>query len=669
MRKRNYGDNSINTRIVSSGDESDDGNGSHKHASKGQQQLQQPNRRIMKQQQTLIAHRRSGYACFVIGVIAFCLLQAATFIVIDNMGSVADDDKTDDDRSMFGWPPNVFSTVRKFFWAKGPLHHVFSPGGHEQDQKPLLIIGGSDGSGTRAFVDTLRELGAVVVADDPDSFDIHAVELCRHQGWPGLINAVLNFTHTGDYEWEDLIRLSSPEHAEYVRNEAVSLFRSLRSKYDISKRYFRREYEERLKNEGAYEPVKSLFEYRFPTKTRHMMSRLRPLGVAMAGKKPTMFPAMAKGISFVVKAPVSMLVMPLLAKFYGKFYSSGHIKFLHVVRDGRDVALSSNQSPVLKFYRSMYTDSAEREEKFKDSIWNVRAMQLWNDWNTQVYDWATRHDYNTAPNSDVTVDYLWMRSEDLLPGSPRRLECLMALATFVGSSLTPEQLCELSQQEAQDYGKSVEHKVLEEIGPPSRDIRARWRDIEEDKKKRWKHDRGHKNKHGFFKRRLDEIQQVKIIPSDFVNDFEMWKDLVQYETSKAVAETKEFVLSNLIVHGDDLRKKWDLNQFNDDMKELKVAGIKQEEISVLIQQLRLKMQETKLFKHRQKEIDRPGDPSVKKRYGKWQGVLRNNTELATYFYQEGARGLELFGYHPSKEIRYTSGDEVSFSDCLRVHPN
>ena len=54
------------------------------------------------------------------------------------------------------------------------------------------------------------------------------------------------------------------------------------------------------------------------------------------------------GIRWGFKAPVSMLVTPFLHKM------TGALKMLHVVRDGRDISFSGNQSPVNKFYRQTY---------------------------------------------------------------------------------------------------------------------------------------------------------------------------------------------------------------------------------------------------------------------------------------------------------------------------
>jgi len=52
----------------------------------------------------------------------------------------------------------------------------------------------------------------------------------------------------------------------------------------------------------------------------------------------------AKFIDYGIKAPVSMLLVPMFREIWGR------MKFIHVVRDGRDIAFSGNQSPVKKFY-------------------------------------------------------------------------------------------------------------------------------------------------------------------------------------------------------------------------------------------------------------------------------------------------------------------------------
>jgi hypothetical protein len=330
MRQRYYGNSrNINLRNHSNGD-SDEDKDQHRLFSNPQQRRRR--RKICRSP----TYGRYSWATFSFGVIGFCLFQSLIFFLIDYVGIFSNDDDAIgyDDRasqSVFGWPKLLLS-MWHYFTTASPLYHLFSPGFQQQDHRPILIVGGSDGSGTRAIVDTLRQLGALVVADDPESFDFHAVGLFQHQGWPGLINAVINVTHTADFEWEDLIRLSSQGHADNIRTEIMSLMRLLRSKYDLSKRNFRRAYEQRLEKEGLYVPVKGLSEHRRDNK-QHKGRPFNELRAAALGKQPTMFPAFANSISFVIKAPVSMLILPLFCKFYGKFYVGEHIKFLHVIRE------------------------------------------------------------------------------------------------------------------------------------------------------------------------------------------------------------------------------------------------------------------------------------------------------------------------------------------------
>jgi len=44
------------------------------------------------------------------------------------------------------------------------------------------------------------------------------------------------------------------------------------------------------------------------------------------------------------------------------------MKFIHVVRDGRDIAFSGNQSPVNKFYRNSYRDGPEKFSKWEGRL-------------------------------------------------------------------------------------------------------------------------------------------------------------------------------------------------------------------------------------------------------------------------------------------------------------
>ena len=369
----------------------------------------------------------------------------------------------------------------------------------------------------------------------------------------------------------------------------------------------------------------------------------------------------------------------------------------------------------MKFYDVMYPDHEQRGRVFHDDLWHVRAMQLWNDWNTQVYEWATnRRRRQQQRSGDSDVEYLWMRSEDLLPGSPRRLECLQALAAFVGSTLTPEQICCLSRQGPRDYGKSIVHDPRldndlfhDHAGGTGRTIKDQWKRQERDREKAkagggtavqppgeeleaikaslrqkeeslrsWQAaleereaslekmskkgpDAVTYTKMGHaptlpLRRRLVAVQGgAKVVPSSFLRDFQTWEGLSDTTLDSDLGEVKTFLLDGLITHGQDLLVQWDLNHLDDQSQALEGLASKAR-MTDLIQKLRVKLQEVRLYDHRMKQVERPGDPDVQKRYGKWQNVLSNNTELADYFYREGKKGLELFGYHPYRDIEYIS---------------
>jgi hypothetical protein len=262
-------------------------------------------------------------------------------------------------------------------------------------KKPILVVGGSDGSGTRAMVDALGRLGVAMLIDDTGTMDIDAVSLFDGKGWPQLVETILNITHSADYEFDDL----PTSVQEQVRGELEKL---------------KEEYERRA--------------------------------VHLLAKGKTENKRVAQGVEYGFKAPASLLLLPLLREVYGS------IKFLHVVRDGRDVAFSKNQSPVRKFYDVYYKNATERRSFYDQpeskSIKEVMGMQLWNDWNLQTLEWEKKH------TDGDSFDYLVMRAEDLVD-PVNKFESLTRLAGFVGSQKTPEELCCLSQQAVVDLGKSA----------------------------------------------------------------------------------------------------------------------------------------------------------------------------------------------------------------------
>ena len=155
----------------------------------------------------------------------------------------------------------------------------------------VLVVGGTDGSGTRRVVELLTLLGVTMVSEDPETFDIHADIVL---GWPNVVAPVLKHTHTVAYNPLDL-----PESLQRDTNNRIGKILQL-------------------------------------AKQNSMKPQSRQLAV---GGKLTTPPgvAPASGVSFGIKAPVAMTLVPSWKNQIPNF------KFLHVVRDGRDIAFSANQ--------------------------------------------------------------------------------------------------------------------------------------------------------------------------------------------------------------------------------------------------------------------------------------------------------------------------------------
>ena len=183
------------------------------------------------------------------------------------------------------------------------------------DDKPILVIGGTDGSGTRAFVDTIKDLGAVIVADDPVTFDVHAAELFRKQGWPAFVNTVLKETHSANYSFEtDLSQAAQ----DILEKEVMKFESTTNIKYDTEKKL----YKKRTTMRRRREIFKSMFQFWKKRKNNY----------GNQDEHPDNYPGtqyhLASKISFAIKAPVSMLVLPVLSKLLNR-----RIKFLHVIRE------------------------------------------------------------------------------------------------------------------------------------------------------------------------------------------------------------------------------------------------------------------------------------------------------------------------------------------------
>jgi len=259
----------------------------------------------------------------------------------------------------------------------------------------LLVVGGSDGSGTRGIVQILSELGVRMASEDAETHDLHARKI---NGWPYLVSPILQLCRKSlDYEPEALPTLLNRTIAalKYIVADATSYTLVPHS------------------NSGRILPI--------------------PNGVS------------CPQISLGFKAPVIMTLVPFIAKAFPR------VKFLHVVRDGRDIAFSVNQAPVEKFYLDFFgLDGAGLPHPAK-------AIKLWSTWNTGIATWSERKLFNISHSSSTSsskqktkFEYLRVRVEDIIHTSHiHRFKEISRIASWVGSNATVDFLCCMSQSPPQ----------------------------------------------------------------------------------------------------------------------------------------------------------------------------------------------------------------------------
>ena len=121
-------------------------------------------------------------------------------------------------------------------------------------------------------------------------------------------------------------------------------------------------------------------------------------------QRPAFVGEPARHVSWGFKAPVSMMLVPFFEEAWGK------AKFLHVVRDGRDIAFSGNQTPVEKYYAETFPGGSGVEAGLKEPA--LKAIALWDSWNVGVYEWAAAHKEEWGGAGGM--DYLLLHVEDLI---------------------------------------------------------------------------------------------------------------------------------------------------------------------------------------------------------------------------------------------------------------
>lgn len=220
--------------------------------------------------------------------------------------------------------------------AAGVVGNADGPVPVDISKDPPIIVGGTDGSGTRAVVTLFSNLNVLMVKDDACTFDVHGGEM---GGWPPPVLLALKHTHGADYSPQDV-----PE------------------------------------------PDRS--------KLRNMVKRFAAKMRAQARR----FSRVQRHARWGFKAPIAQMLLPFLAEVFPG------LSFVHVVRDGRDLPFSRNQSPVDKFFATMYSNDANALRMSQ----KTKAIRMWADANTQVHRYMSRV---AAADPDPARRYLVVKIE------------------------------------------------------------------------------------------------------------------------------------------------------------------------------------------------------------------------------------------------------------------
>ena len=564
-----------------------------------------------------------------------------------------------------------------------PLDNYYSRSHTSRGTAVPLIVGGSDGSGTRAFVDVLSRLGVPMLVDDTGTMDVHAGKLFAGKGWPPFAKIALKYSkNTTNYQVSDL----PLEQQSEVKTELTKLRDQFRIRY---------------------------------TKLRSKLS----------GRRSNF--TLPSAVSYGFKAPITMLLLPMLQAY---LYPSG-FKYLHIVRDGRDVSLSSNQSPVAKFYNATYPDAAFRFAKYEHMA-HVFAMHLWNDWNADLYNWE-RNEQQQQPKY---FDFLVMRSEDLLRPETK-FEALTMLADFVGSSKTPHELCCMQRNSIVDMGQSINlgknpvrndvHAKLQEYMDRRKALQQKLAEIsgktdftklsgqqliaakamyrqqlqnagatsgavkelqDEEERKQRILDASNRVARRIANRHKSHVNGTASASSPQVKHYQtvnpevadLFRKIGRRQTvDPAIADLigRRRRLS-LVESGISKTNVGGGNQVNPFLAERHPALPKRvtdrpHKVMMFPRDVRKKqdMGDERLAKLLASQLDvLKGDAlklqknaTVTDRYGKWATMLRSAPELSEAMHREGARALELFGYHPPRRFmdrRASSKDNFVCDDTV-----
>ena len=323
-------------------------------------------------------------------------------------------------------PPLVFLLVTSLlhYPSRAGASCLGEGGGEAPSDAPfqgmeLVVVGGTDGSGTRGAVALLERLGLPMVYDDLGSFDVHAAEI---GGWPAVVDPLLRGATQAASDRNQTPRVCS--HAHHFPPKPRDLAAEVSSRAH---------------------GLLSTFLHSIVSKHNSTM------------RSPHQPVAMLLGI----KAPISMAIIPHLLEL------GVQVRFLLVVRDGRDIAFSKNQSPVTKFFNATFEQRCW-DMNVKERHWEspLRAAIMWSAWNSAAQAWATqctKERMDTA--SKGKLSFLTLRIEDLLLTSSdiaanicshKREAAIASLAAFIGSPVSESELCCTCREQPLFLGASID---------------------------------------------------------------------------------------------------------------------------------------------------------------------------------------------------------------------
>lgn len=290
------------------------------------------------------------------------------------------------------------SSAQKRVSEKKPEHYV-------------LVVGGTDGSGTRRAVQLLADLGVPMVVEDGGTNDVHADFM--PQGWPMIIRPFLRYSGS--------IEADPDFYPDDIKENSIKKLTALLDKAAEDSHYWKNP------TQGGRRSTIDAGVLSIPNSIKQLSSR----------------------VYYGIKAPCMMTALPFLHKIVPR------LMYLQVVRDGRDIAFTSNLSPIRKHYEDMY-GSADKDKNLIDP---VKSIRLWSDWNARSALWATNHSQTTkggyVHENDFALDYHLFKMEDLMDESIAvRYKAIKSLSTWVGSSATDMDMCKMAKSELKDQGAS-----------------------------------------------------------------------------------------------------------------------------------------------------------------------------------------------------------------------